>query len=284
MAGLFRNKRLYQRNGVEIKQFPPRGQGVFAQKEFRPGATIEISPLILLAATEREYLQCTSLFRYYFLVGNRETPVALGLGYSSLYSHAGKANAAYSVSLEDASIIIKACKSIRPGDEITLNYNGSPDDTTPVYLPFDAVLPKDTAAQKWQQAAKGLYIKKTKGKGRGVFCRRLIRKNDSFEISPLLVLPAEDHELVHTSFLTNYFFCFNKEEKMLALSLGFGSLYNHARCPNAAYFLDQENKTMTYYALEDIPPNTEICINYSGEPGKDFSEWFDSRNIECKSL
>jgi SET domain-containing protein len=284
MAGLFRNQRVYQRNRVEIKQFPLHGQGVFAQKEFRPGATIEVSPLILLAAAEREYLLCTSLFRYYFLLGSEETPVALGLGYSSLYNHAGNANGAYSVSLEDATIIIKACKSIRPGDEITLNYNGSPDDATPVYLPFDMVTMKDTAGQTLQQAGKCLYIKKTKGKGRGVFCKRLIRKDDCFEISPLLVLPAEDHDIVYTSLLTNYFFTFNKEEKTMALSLGFGSLYNHARDPNAAYFLDKENKTMTYYALDDIPPNTEICINYSGEPGQDFSEWFDSRNIEYKSF
>jgi uncharacterized protein len=284
MAGLFRNQRVYQRNGVEIKQFPPRGHGVFAQKEFRPGATIEISPLILLAAAEREYLQCTSLFRYYFLVGNKETPVALGLGYSSLYNHAGKANGAYSVSLEKASITIKACKLIRPGDEITLNYNGSPDDATPVYLPLDDMTLKDAEGQKLQQTAKGLYIKKIKGKGRGVFCKRLIRKDDCFEICPLLILPAEDHDIVYTSLLTNYFFTFNKEENTLALSLGFGSLYNHTRDPNAGYFLDKENETMNYYALEDIPANTEICINYSGEPGKDFSEWFDSRNIDYMSF
>ncbi len=284
MAGLFRNERLYQRNGVEIKQFPPHGHGVYAQKEFRPGAVIEISPLILLASAEREYLQCTSLFRYYFLVGNKETPVALGLGYSSLYNHAGKANGDYSVSLENASITIKACKAIRPGDEITLNYNGSPDDVSPVYRTFDVVAPKDATGQKLQQAGKGLYIKKTKGRGRGVFCKQLIRRDDCFEISPLLVLPAEDHDIVYTSLLTNYFFAFNKEEKTLALSLGFGSLYNHARDPNAGYFLDKENKTMTYYALEDIPPDTEICINYSGDPGKDFSDWFDSRNIAYKSF
>jgi hypothetical protein len=79
--------------------------------------------------------------------------------------------------------------------------------------------------------------------------------------------------------LSNYFFHFHKEERTLALSLGFGSLYNHARDPNAAYFLDRANRTMTYYALEDIPPGREICINYSGEPGQDFLEWFSSRNI-----
>ena len=121
-----------------------------------------------------------------------------------------------------------------------------------------------------------------KGKGRGVFCKQLIAKDEEFEISPVLVLPAEDYDTVRASQLVDYFFSFNKEENTLALALGFGSLYNHAVYSNAAYVLDREAKTITFFALEDIKPDTEICINYAGERGQEFKEWFESRNIELK--
>jgi hypothetical protein len=129
---------------------------------------------------------------------------------------------------------------------------------------------------------KQLFIKEIKDKGRGVFCKQLIAKDEEFEICPVLVLPAEDYDTVRASQLVDYFFTFDKEENTLALALGFGSLYNHAVYSNAAYVLDREEKTITFFALEDIKPGTEICINYAGERGQEFKEWFESRNIELK--
>lgn len=130
--------------------------------------------------------------------------------------------------------------------------------------------------------SKQLYIKNVKGKGRGVFCKQTIAKDEIFEIAPVIVLPAQDYNTATASALCDYFFNFNKEEGTLALALGFGSLYNHAVHSNAAYSLDRENKTMQYYALEEIKPGTEICINYGGESGKEYKEWFESRNIIFK--
>jgi len=129
---------------------------------------------------------------------------------------------------------------------------------------------------------KQLFIKDIKGKGRGVFCKQTITKDEEFEISPVLVLPAEDYDTVRASQLVDYFFNFNVAENTLALALGFGSLYNHAVYSNAAYVLDREAKTITFFALEDINPGTEICINYAGERGQEFKEWFESRNIVFK--
>jgi len=130
---------------------------------------------------------------------------------------------------------------------------------------------------------KQLFIRKIKGKGRGVFCKQLIRKDEVFELCPVLVLPAEDYETVKASRLVDYFFNFNREEQTLALALGFGSLYNHAVHSNAAYTLNRETKTLIFTALEDIKPGKEICINYSGEYGREFNEWFESRNIPYKN-
>lgn len=124
-----------------------------------------------------------------------------------------------------------------------------------------------------------LYIGNSNGRGRGVFSKKYLEKGETIEVCPLLVIPAIDTDLVKASGLIDYFFNFDKEENTIALALGFGSLYNHVTCSNAAYKMDKENKSLRFYALENIKPGTEITINYGGESGIVFNEWFESRNI-----
>ena len=134
MLLLFKKNHIVQPAGIVIKQSPLHGRGVFACTSFKTGAVIETAPVIIMEQTDKDFLQATTLFNYYFVIGDKKFPVALGLGYSSLYNHAYNANAAYSISLKDETITIKACKAISAGEEITLNYNGSPNDATPVYF------------------------------------------------------------------------------------------------------------------------------------------------------
>ena len=124
-----------------------------------------------------------------------------------------------------------------------------------------------------------LYVYHTKEKGRGVFCTRRILSGEEFEVCPLLILPPGDYEVVTSCGLTDYIFNIDKEKRWVGLSLGFGSLYNHATDANAGYYTDIAHKRMIYYALEDIPRGREICINYTGKPGKEATEWFSSRNL-----
>lgn len=139
MLRFFKQDKIYQPAGIAIQQSSLHGRGVFACRKFSNGAVIEMAPLILLTAADKAFLQTTSLFSYYFLIDKDDTPAALGLGYSSVYNHSYNANAAYTISLTDDCLIIKACKAIKPGEEITLNYNGSPDDTTVVFFHPEAV-------------------------------------------------------------------------------------------------------------------------------------------------
>jgi uncharacterized protein len=136
---VFNKKAIAETIGIEVNKSLLHDRGVFATVSFKPGEIIERSPIILLQQHERELLQTTSLFSYYFLINKEETLVALGLGYSSLYNHNSPANAVYTISLKSTTIIIKAHKRIYPGEEITLNYNGSPDDDTVVYFPTKAI-------------------------------------------------------------------------------------------------------------------------------------------------
>ena len=61
--------------------------------------------------------------------------------------------------------------------------------------------------------------------------------------------------------------------------MGFGSMYNHRKYPNAVYLLDREQKQMVFTAYQDIKAHTEICINYGGDYGIDYGKWFTDRNI-----
>jgi SET domain-containing protein len=133
--------KIYQPVGIVVLSSNLHGNGVFADQLFKTGAVVEIAPVILMEQQDKDFLQTTMLFSYYFVVGDKKFPVALGLGYSSIYNHSYSANAVYSISIKDACIKIAACKTIYPGDEITLNYNGRPDDTTPVYFAPEIVAP-----------------------------------------------------------------------------------------------------------------------------------------------
>ena len=109
-----------------------------------------------------------------------------------------------------------------------------------------------------------ICVKNVPGKGRGVFARTLIKKGTIIERVPVLLVPLKD--LVggeKNPFLNKYMYVWNKKE--FAVSLGYGSLYNHSFEPNAEYIFGP--KRLTYRALCDIAEGDEITINYNFYPG-----------------
>jgi uncharacterized protein len=117
-----------------------------------------------------------------------------------------------------------------------------------------------------------IEVKRVKGKGRGVFARRLIRRGEVIERVPMLVLTAEEFEdrWAGTS-LANY--CFAWGRGTMALALGYGSLYNHSYRPNARYD-DVGPQTKEFTAVRDIAPGEEITVNYNGAPTSRAAVWF----------
>lgn len=131
---MFKKRIIEKATGIAPGKSNIHGIGVFAIREFNAGDIIEYAPLILLDNTEREQLQNTELFNYYFLIGNRKTPVALGLGMASLYNHAVFPNADYKIDLKNETLVIKALQAINPGEEITINYHGKAGEDAPVFF------------------------------------------------------------------------------------------------------------------------------------------------------
>jgi SET domain-containing protein len=139
IADLFKKKVIGQPSGLYIADSIIHGRGVFCHDDLAIGELVEKAPLVLINKTEKELLQATILYHYYFLVGNTEYPVAIGLGYSSLYNHASHSNASYHIDLNRKLIEIKTTRAITAGEEITINYNGNPEDISPVSFPGNPI-------------------------------------------------------------------------------------------------------------------------------------------------
>ncbi|MBI1830341.1 MAG: SET domain-containing protein-lysine N-methyltransferase [Planctomycetes bacterium] len=108
-----------------------------------------------------------------------------------------------------------------------------------------------------------ICIRKVRGKGRGVFAKRAIKKGAIIERVPILLVPITDlvEGLANPS-LHRFFYYWSKTH--VAMSLGYGSLYNHSFKPNARYL--HGKATLTYRALRDIAAGEEITINYNFKP------------------
>lgn len=120
---------------VEVRESPLHGRGVFAKSKIRKGELIEQAPLIFLSNEEKETLRFTKFYHYYFLLGNAEKQAAFSFGYASFYNHSPEANAFYTFSRRKNTLNFYACRTIEAGSEITINYNGKPNDKSEVYFP-----------------------------------------------------------------------------------------------------------------------------------------------------
>ena len=81
--------------------------------------------------------------------------------------------------------------------------------------------------------------------GRGVFTTIALEKSSIIEVSPVIVIPPVDVPKIH-----------------------------HAIYPNLDYEMDFELNTISFVALQDIDPWTELTINYNGKSGDSQEVWF----------
>ncbi len=117
-----------------------------------------------------------------------------------------------------------------------------------------------------------VYVKRVKGKGRGVFARAAIAEGAVVEEVPVLVIPIKNFVGgLENPTLRKYFYIWTKGN--VAVSLGYGSLYNHSFAPNADY--EYGAGSLLYRALRDIAKGEEITINYNGDPADASPVGFD---------
>lgn len=107
-----------------------KGRGVFSKKDIKRNGIIEVCPIIYLSKKELKHVEKTRLEKYYYCWGKKWEEGALPLGYGLLYNHSYHSNANYKFDFKKQTITYFAVKDIAANTEITVNYNGSPDDET----------------------------------------------------------------------------------------------------------------------------------------------------------
>ncbi len=108
-----------------------KGWGIFAGKDFKEGEIIESCPVIKLNTKERKHCEKTILGTYIY-PWRSTRGAAMVMGYGSVYNHSYEPNADWKQNFKTGCMVYRAIKPIRKGEEILVNYNGEPDDRTPI--------------------------------------------------------------------------------------------------------------------------------------------------------
>lgn len=116
-----------------------------------------------------------------------------------------------------------------------------------------------------------LFVANAGHKGRGVFTSKVLNKGDVIEICPVIEINYKDHQNLVGHIMENYTFAWNTRKKSAAVVLGFGSLYNHSKKPNADYTKKLKDGVMIYKAIRQIKAGEEISIDY-GDMHSDLNE------------
>ena len=113
------------------------GRGVFTARALKAGTVIEVSPVIVMDAHDRELIDQTLLYNYIFEWGDDPKQCCMALGYVPLYNHAFVSNCEYEMEYADALMRIKTVRDIEKGEELFINYNGTYNNTAPLWFQAD---------------------------------------------------------------------------------------------------------------------------------------------------
>ncbi len=133
----------------------------------------------------------------------------------------------------------------------------------------------------------GLYLADAGHKGRGVFCTKPIRKGETLEITPVVLLNEAETDSADKGILNDYTFIVGKisekqkksrgikdTENASAVLFGLMTFCNHDEHPNAEIVWEEQGGTLYYFliATRAIPKHTEICTSYG-------DTWFEERKM-----
>jgi SET domain-containing protein len=108
-----------------------------------------------------------------------------------------------------------------------------------------------------------------------VFTKQTIPANTIVEISPVVVMSAEERILLDQTLLHDYIFEWGKESKQCCMALGYVPVYNHAYKSNCEYEMDFENEIIKIKTIRVVDAGEELFINYNGDWNNAKKIWFD---------
>jgi uncharacterized protein len=122
-----------------------------------------------------------------------------------------------------------------------------------------------------------LFIAPTDKMGRGVFTSVAIEKDTVVEISPVIVMTAEERKLLDKTLLHDYIFEWGGNKKQCCMALGYVPVYNHSYKSNCEYEMDFDNESISIKTVRHIKEGEELFINYNGDWNDSKPVWFDAK-------
>lgn len=117
---------------LAVRDCGPKGRGVVALQSIARGEVFESAPVIVIPGEQSGSLRQTALSSYYYEWVDGHAAIALG--YGSVYNHSYRPSACFKLIGPELRIEFVALRDIQPGEEITINYNGEPDDPDPLWF------------------------------------------------------------------------------------------------------------------------------------------------------
>ena len=123
---------------IAVIRMPGNKQrGVCATKQISSGELIERAPIMRVPGTQKKFIEKTVLWDHWFTWGDDDQDLAIALGFGALYNHSYQPNA-MCYRCEDKNVLeYVALRNIEAGEEITINYHGEPDCTSPVWFEYE---------------------------------------------------------------------------------------------------------------------------------------------------
>lgn len=111
-----------------------KGRAVFTEKAIPAQTVIELAPVLVMTAAERELLDQTLLHDYIFEWGHQKQQCAMALGWIPIYNHSYESNCEYFMDFDADTMFVKTVRDIVAGEELTINYNGNWNDEKKVWF------------------------------------------------------------------------------------------------------------------------------------------------------
>ena len=108
------------------------GRGVVATAPIAEGEVFESAPVVVIPAEEWHRVEEGVLGSYFFCWNDRSGSKAIVLGRGSLINHSYQPNTLARKRMAERRMDFVALRPIDAGEELTVNYNGDPEDDGPV--------------------------------------------------------------------------------------------------------------------------------------------------------
>jgi uncharacterized protein len=120
---------------LAVVHTPGKGRGVVARCAFAIGELVEVAPVLVIK--DGEALDLTELANYVYQWPSPPGAVAVAFGFGSLFNHSYRPNLRYDKDpAPDGTGVVRftAICPIAAGEELVINYNGDPADTSPMWF------------------------------------------------------------------------------------------------------------------------------------------------------